>query len=90
MYIVLLLSGCDVTPEIEMNTGRIDAVLECPNLIYIIEFKLSNSKAAVAQILDKVYIKPYLNLNKPKYLLGFSFNTSRRNINEEYTIIEVN
>lgn len=38
---MMRLMGADIVGEVTTNIGRIDAVLTCPNYIYIIEFKLA-------------------------------------------------
>ena len=64
-------------------------VIEFQDLVYIIEFKLSDSDNALEQILQREYFKPYLALKKRKLLLGLSFNKANRNINESYSLEEV-
>lgn len=89
IHVVLKLAGCTIVSEAETNQGRIDLVIEFPNLIYIIEFKLTDSSSAIDQILTKEYFRPYLALNKTKLLLGLAFDVSRKNIKEEYSLMEL-
>lgn len=46
--------------EKETREGRIDCVVECPQYVYIMEFKLNGSaEEAVRQIKEKGYALPY-------------------------------
>ena len=65
-YLIVKMLGfyCTVA-EKETSEGRIDCVVECPGYAYIIEFKLNGSaKAALKQIEDKGYAKPYATDNR--------------------------
>lgn len=73
----------DIIPEAPTNKGRIDCVLRCPELIYVIEFKFNQSAdEAINQIKEKKYYEPYINDGKPIHLLGINFSTDERNILE--------
>ncbi|MCL4835878.1 MAG: PD-(D/E)XK nuclease domain-containing protein [Caldilineaceae bacterium] len=53
--------------------GRIDAVLELPDKIYIIEFKMSSAQIALGQIRARGYAQPYRASGKPITLIGIAF-----------------
>ncbi len=73
----------DIIAEAPTNKGRIDCVLKCPGLIYIIEFKFDQSAdKAIEQIKEKKYYEPYLKDRKPLHLLGINFSTEEKNIVE--------
>ncbi len=73
----------DIIAEAPTNKGRIDCVLKCPGLIYIIEFKFDQSADnAIEQIKEKKYYEPYLKDRKPLHLLGINFSTEEKNIVE--------
>ena len=73
----------DIISEAATNKGRIDCVLKCPNLIYVIEFKFNQSSdKAIEQIKEKRYYEPYIREKKPIHLLGINFSTEERNIVE--------
>ena len=76
--------------EKETSQGRIDCVMECPNHIYIFEFKRDGSvDEALKQIDDKGYTKPYLTDPRPLYKLGINFSTATGTIEEmKYVLIE--
>ena len=69
--------------EKETSQGRIDCVLECPDYVYIFEFKL-NSSAAVAlkQIEDKGYALPYASDRRKLFKVGISFSSETGTIND--------
>ena len=62
------------------NLGRIDAVLDLPEAVYILEFKMTSAQQALQQIRARQYDLPFRNSGKPIYLLGIAFNPEQRNI----------
>ena len=69
------------TVEKDTADGRIDMVLEMPDVIYIIELKLDHTaKEALQQIQSKRYWLPYQRSNKKILLVGINFSTQTRNI----------
>ncbi len=73
----------DIISEAPTNKGRIDCVLKCPGLIYVIEFKFDQSaENAIEQIKDKKYYEPYIKDRKTIHLLGINFSTTEKNIVE--------
>ena len=60
VYVVLRSIGVDVGGEVQTHDGRIDMVVETPNDIYIVEFKLDRPAAeAMEQIKGKDYAGKY-------------------------------
>ena len=82
-YLMLRLIGAKTLLEKETDKGRIDAVLELPDKVYIIEFKFAKnttikqastlSRRAIKQIKDKKYYEPYLGHSRRILLLGLGF-----------------
>ena len=67
--------------EKETSEGRIDCVVECPNYVYIIEFKLNGSAAAaLRQIEEKSYAKPYASDSRKVIALGINFSSEKGTI----------
>ncbi|MBO7156095.1 MAG: PD-(D/E)XK nuclease domain-containing protein, partial [Clostridia bacterium] len=63
---------------------RMDMVVELPNDIYIIEFKLDKPAAeALEQIKGKEYAGKYELSGKRITLIGISFSSEKRTIVEE-------
>ena len=86
-YLILQMVG-SYTHYIEKETseGNIDCVVECPDYIYVMEFKLDRSgKEALAQIHTKGYYKPYLSDARPVILVGINFSSATGTI-EDYEI----
>jgi Predicted AAA-ATPase/PD-(D/E)XK nuclease superfamily len=82
-YLVLTLVGVYIEVEVNSNIGRIDAVMETADQIYIIEFKLNDSAAtAMQQIKTKKYYEKYLNTGKELILVGAAFEQQTRNLGE--------
>ena len=91
-YLIMLLLGkYNTYVEKETSQGRIDCVLECPDYVYVFEFKL-NSSAAVAlrQIEDKGYALPYAADKRKLFKVGISFSSETGTINDfEYEAVSM-
>ena len=83
-YLIMQMLGqFNVYVERETSRGRIDCVLECPDYIYIIEFKLnSTAAAALNQIEAKGYADHYASDPRILYKVGISFSSETGSINE--------
>ncbi|MEM7132579.1 MAG: AAA family ATPase [Chloroflexota bacterium] len=82
-HVLFTLIGLVVDAEEKTNQGRIDAVIEVDDHIYIFEFKLDDSaEAALAQIKEKEYFKKYWLKEKPITLIGANFNSGKRTIDD--------
>jgi hypothetical protein len=80
---ILYFIGVGVTPEVRTNEGRIDAVMETPDHVYIMEFKRNASAdEALAQIKEKKYFERFLESGKRITLVGVNFNSEIKNIDE--------
>ena len=81
--IVRMLAFYSTVAEKETSEGRIDCVVECPNFVYIIEFKLNGSaQEALDQIKDKGYAKPYAADSRKVIALGINFSSEKGTIDE--------
>jgi hypothetical protein len=82
IYLVLKLNGADVRCEDPTNIGRIDAVLETGNKIYIMEFKVGKESAqeALEQIKKMKYYEKYLGKGEKIVLMGIGFSPEERNL----------
>ena len=79
--IVKMLGFYSTVAEKETSEGRIDCVVECPDYVYIIEFKLNGSaEAALKQIEEKGYAKPYAADNRKVIALGINFSSEKGTI----------
>ena len=79
--IVKMLAFYSTVAEKETSEGRIDCVVECPDYVYIIEFKLNGSaEAALKQIEDKGYAKPYAADSRKLIAIGINFSSEKGTI----------
>jgi hypothetical protein len=84
VYVVLRSIGVNVNGEVKTHDGRIDMVVDLPNDIYIVEFKLDKPAAeAMEQIKGKEYAGKYALSGKRITLIGISFSSEKRTIVEE-------
>ena len=84
VYVVLRSIGVNVNGEVRTNDGRIDMVVDLPDDIYIVEFKLDRpATEAIEQIKGKDYAGKYALSKKRVTLVGISFSAEKRTIVEE-------
>ena len=84
VYVVLRSIGVNVNGEVQTHDGRIDMVVDLPNDIYIVEFKLDRPAAeAMEQIKGKDYAGKYAMSKKRITLVGISFSSEKRTIVED-------
>jgi hypothetical protein len=81
VYCYLAGAGLEIIAEDVTNRGRINLTIKIENIIYILEFKVTNEEA-LKQIKEKKYYEKYLNENKDIYLVGITFDEEKRNIKE--------
>lgn len=82
-YMIFLLLGLNISAEMKTNKGRIDAVIELQDQIYVFEFKLdSSASTALKQTKDKEYADKYRQQGKPITLVGTNFDFEQRKITE--------
>ena len=83
-YLILQLLGkYNTYVEKETSQGRIDCVLECPDYVYIFEFKLnSTAEAALNQIDEKGYAQPYAADKRKIYKVGISFSSETGTVSD--------
>ena len=88
MYIIMELLGEYVQAERSTSNGRIDLLLQTKDYIYIIELKIDNTAdAALQQIEEKGYAKPFADDSRKIFKIGASFSTANRRI-EEWRVVE--
>lgn len=81
-YLIFKLIGLRIQAEVHTNAGRIDAVVELNNHIFLFEFKLNGSATdALAQIKEKKYYQQYLRADKTITCIGANFDTATRTVN---------
>ncbi|MCK4765127.1 MAG: ATP-binding protein [Candidatus Aminicenantes bacterium] len=82
IYLILKLNGAVVRCEESTNIGRIDAVVETGEKIYVMEFKIGSEQEALEQIKAKKYYEKYLGKGKEIVLLGIGFDVEKRNVGD--------
>lgn len=88
IYLILKLIGISIRAEVETNLGRVDAVVETGDFIYIMEFKMAAASAAINQIKEKKYYEQYAAAPKTVKLVGIGFDLDKRSIGD-YLIEEL-
>ena len=74
-FSIFMLLGISITAESKTNRGRIDAVAQNEDFVFVFEFKLSKTEEiALAQIKERDYCCRYLNSGKKICLIGVNFD----------------
>lgn len=84
-FAIFRLLGYYIKAESRTCDGRIDAVTETNEWIYLFEFKLDRDKSALEQIKAKEYFKPYLLSSKRIMLIGVNFDTESGKLSDWQT-----
>ncbi|NCC52798.1 MAG: AAA family ATPase [Spartobacteria bacterium] len=80
-FVLFRLIGLDIEAEVTTNVGRIDAVVETEDTVFVFEFKLQGTaEEAIAQIKAKHYAQKYENSGKIIRLIGAAFDETTRNL----------
>jgi hypothetical protein len=80
-FIIFRLLGLFIEAECRTNIGRIDAVVQTENRVYIFEFKLDKTAdEALQQIRDRDYYRKFQDDSREIVLIGANFSTQSRNI----------
>ena len=82
IYLILTLVGVRIKAEVHTNKGRIDAVIETEQTVYILEFKLGAAEKALEQIEKMNYHQPYLAHGKKIVFVGIGFAIEELNIGD--------
>ena len=80
-YSIFLMLKAQTTTEVKTARGRIDAVVETPDYIYVFEFKLrGTSEEALAQIEEKGYAAKFASDPRKLFRIGCAFDWDQRNL----------
>lgn len=83
IYLIISFLGLRIQCETSTSKGRIDAVVETDEYLYLMEFKLDQSaKTAIQQIKNRAYFQSFINTNKKIILLGIAFSKTTRNVKD--------
>ena len=80
---VFLMLNAQTTAEVRTARGRIDAVVETPDYVYVFEFKLrGTSEEALAQIEEKGYAAKFAADPRKLFKIGCAFDWNKRNLGQ--------
>ena len=81
LCMLVAAQGFTYDPESAQTSGRSDLIAFHPRGIYVFELKVDESAAAaLAQIREKDYAKPYLADGRPIYCIGLNFDSKTRQL----------
>ncbi len=81
--------GTKLTAEREIANGRIDAIVETKDNVYIFEFKYNRSaQEAFDQIIENGYHLPYMMKKKPVYGIGLNFSSRKKSRGIDEPVVE--
>ena len=82
-YSMFKIIGYSIHAEVQTSNGRVDAVVENKDRVFIFEFKLDKSAdEAFDQIMKKEYYKKYANSGKKITLVGANFDFETRRLKD--------
>jgi hypothetical protein len=80
-YLIFKLLGLQTGAEVRTSRGRIDAVVEVKEGVYIFEFKMGGDAAsALKQARERGYAEPYRQQKKPVTLVGVVFGAEGQGV----------
>ena len=83
MYLVFKIMGFYTQVERPTSDGRIDAIIQTPDYIYIIECKLDRTaEEALRQINDSDYSAPFAMDKRRIYKIGVNFSSQTRGVEQ--------
>ena len=83
IYLVFTLLGQFTTAESYTNKGRIDCLVESPDIVYVFEFKVDESaRTALQQIVYKKYEEKYSSSKKKIVKIGAIFDSTTKALSE--------
>jgi hypothetical protein len=89
IHLLFAYMGISVHSEVCTSDGRVDAMVETMDRVYLFEFKLDESaEIALAQIHKKQYYQAFWAKGKPLIGVGVNFASGSKNI-EEWKVEEV-
>ena len=76
LFVFFRLIGLYVEVEHHTANGRIDAVIQTSQFVYILELKINKTaKEALQQIEEKGYALPFANDKRKIFKVGINFST---------------
>ena len=83
-YLILRMLGVyTVRAEERQSQGRVDCVVETPDYVYVLEFKLDGTAGeALRQIEEKGYARPYEADKRKLFRIGVNFSSETGTIDE--------
>lgn len=83
LYVFFRLMGFYVGVERHTSRGRIDVVMQTPDFVYILELKINQTAAAaLQQIEEKDYARPFANDPRRLFKIGVNFSTETKLIDD--------
>ena len=83
LYVFFRLLGFYVDVERRTSRGRIDVVMQTPDFVYIMELKINQTAAAaLQQIEEKGYARPFANDTRRLFKIGVNFSTETKTIDD--------
>jgi hypothetical protein len=81
VHLIFKMLGFNCRSEVCIASGRLDTLVETPDIVYCFEYKLNGSaEAALAQIDTKEYAFPWTGSGKRVFKVGVDFDFEKRNI----------
>ena len=81
IHLTFRLLGIYIESQVQTSDGRIDAIVQTPNYVYAVEFKLDGSASeALQQVKDKGYLVPYQHQGRTCIGIGLNFSIETKKV----------
>jgi hypothetical protein len=81
VHLIFKMLGFNCRSEVCIAAGRLDTLVETPEIVYCFEYKLNGTaEEALAQIDTKEYAYPWTGSGKKVFKVGVNFDFEKRNI----------
>ena len=86
--VIFRMLGLPVKSEVHSARGRLDALVELPDAVYVLEFKLDQPAAVgLEQIRERGYLAPYGDDPRPQFAVGVRIGTESKSV-EEWEVLD--
>jgi hypothetical protein len=83
VHLIFKMLGFNCRSEVCIASGRLDTLVETPDIVYCFEYKLDGTaEEALAQIDTKEYAYPWTGSGKKVFKVGVNFDFEKRNIDK--------
>ena len=89
LTVIFRMLGTPLKSEVHSSRGRLDALVELPDAVYVLEFKLDQPAAeGLAQVGERGYLAPFGDDGRDLFAVGVRLGTESKSV-EEWEVVRV-